>query len=236
MQQKLSEDKKNLVSEHMGLAKSIAAKICKRYDIGSETRDDIFSTAYLGLTEAAMRYDFRQGVAFSSFAYHRIQGSILDGLRKKPIMGPQKKPRLLNDYVTNDYLQNQSAAEAALPRALSMEEGIQRIGDHIADLVTITQVSLDVETLYDHEALCDDDPLSELEKKEERRAVAEAIKNLPKRERKLLEIIYFKKKSFKEAGESLGLSRSWVSRVHVNGIRLIRKHFQRQGEILKTPS
>ncbi len=236
MHQKLSEDQQSLVSEHMGLAKSIASRICKRYNIETDTRDDIFSTAYLGLAEAAIRYDSREGVAFSSFAYHRIQGSIIDGLRKRPLMGPKKKSRVLNDYVTNDYLQNQSAAEANLPPARSLEEGIQRMGDHMASLVTMTQVSLDTENLHDFEGSIDDDPLKQLEKKEEGRAVAEGIKNLPERERKLLEMIYFKKKSFKEAGESLGLSRSWVSRVHVHGIRLLRKRLKQQGESGQKPS
>jgi RNA polymerase sigma factor FliA len=44
--------------------------------------DELKSAAYLGLTEAASRYDDTKGVQFSTYAYPRIQGAILDYLRE----------------------------------------------------------------------------------------------------------------------------------------------------------
>jgi len=45
--------------------------------------DDLRSAAYLGLVEAASRFDTNLGVAFSTFAYPRISGAICDFLREQ---------------------------------------------------------------------------------------------------------------------------------------------------------
>lgn len=45
--------------------------------------EDLKSAAYLGLVEAATRYDESKGVAFSTFAYPRIFGEIHDFLRRQ---------------------------------------------------------------------------------------------------------------------------------------------------------
>jgi RNA polymerase sigma factor (sigma-70 family) len=43
--------------------------------------EDLRSAAYLGLVEAANRYNPDLGICFSTFAYRRINGSIIDYLR-----------------------------------------------------------------------------------------------------------------------------------------------------------
>lgn len=44
--------------------------------------EELRSAAYLGLTEAANRFDASRGIAFSTFAYPRILGAIIDFLRQ----------------------------------------------------------------------------------------------------------------------------------------------------------
>lgn len=45
--------------------------------------EELQSAAYLGLTEAASRFDESKGIAFSTFAYPRISGAIVDHLRQQ---------------------------------------------------------------------------------------------------------------------------------------------------------
>jgi RNA polymerase sigma factor (sigma-70 family) len=44
--------------------------------------EELRSAAYLGLTEAANRFDESRGIAFSTFAYPRILGAIIDFVRQ----------------------------------------------------------------------------------------------------------------------------------------------------------
>jgi len=45
--------------------------------------EELQSAAYLGLTEAANRFDENRGISFSTFAYPRIMGAIVDQLRQQ---------------------------------------------------------------------------------------------------------------------------------------------------------
>lgn len=70
-----------LVETHIALANKIASqkKKCLPRHIDIE---ELRSAAYLGLVEAASRFDATKGVAFSTFAYPRIWGAIIDHLRQ----------------------------------------------------------------------------------------------------------------------------------------------------------
>jgi len=70
-----------LIEENLLLAKKIAFDKKKSLPNFVDL-DDLQSAAYLGLVEAANRFDETRGIAFSTFAYPRIFGSVLDFLRQ----------------------------------------------------------------------------------------------------------------------------------------------------------
>jgi RNA polymerase sigma factor (sigma-70 family) len=71
-----------LVRDHISYAEKIAFKkkksLPKFVDI-----DEIKSAAYLGLVEAANRFDLSRGVDFKTFSFPRIVGAICDYLRER---------------------------------------------------------------------------------------------------------------------------------------------------------
>lgn len=50
--------------------------------------DDLVGAGFVGLCEAAKRYRKKRGVRFSAFAFHRIEGAILDELRHQRLHLP----------------------------------------------------------------------------------------------------------------------------------------------------
>ena len=71
----------SLIIEHLSLAEKLAYK--KKKVLPSFVNvEELKSAAYLGLVEAASRFDSEYGVAFSTFAYPRIFGAIHDYLRE----------------------------------------------------------------------------------------------------------------------------------------------------------
>lgn len=70
-----------LIEENLFLAKKIASDKKKSLPNFIDF-EDLQSAAYLGLVEAANRFDASRGIAFSTFAYPRIFGAILDYLRQ----------------------------------------------------------------------------------------------------------------------------------------------------------
>jgi len=78
----MNKFQQKLVEQYVPLANKLAydkKKMLPRFvDV-----EDLKSAAYLGLSEAASRFDPDYGVVFSTFAYPRIFGAIHDHLRKE---------------------------------------------------------------------------------------------------------------------------------------------------------
>jgi len=78
---KTAEKVRELVENHIGLANKLAAKK-KKLMPSFVSFEELQSAAFLGLTEAANRFDADRGFCFTTYAYPRISGAINDYLRE----------------------------------------------------------------------------------------------------------------------------------------------------------
>lgn len=95
-------DRSTLVLTHMNIAETLAAKKKRRVP-PSVTYDDLKSAAYLGLVDAAAKYDAAYGTPFDLYARVRIAGAIKDYLRECG-WGPRGNPVIMGtiDAAPND--------------------------------------------------------------------------------------------------------------------------------------
>jgi RNA polymerase sigma factor for flagellar operon FliA len=70
-----------LVEAHLQFAQKIS-NIKRRSLPRRISTEEIQAAAYMGLVEAANRFDSSKGVAFTTYAYPRIAGAIIDYLRE----------------------------------------------------------------------------------------------------------------------------------------------------------
>lgn len=84
-----SEDNEELILSHLPLVRSIAKRLQRRYCLDIDL-EELISYGLMGLVEAAERFDPNKGFRFSSFAYQRVRGAILDGLGE---LGPMPRTR-----------------------------------------------------------------------------------------------------------------------------------------------
>ena len=54
----------------------------------------------------------------------------------------------------------------------------------------------------------------------------EAVKRLPDKNRRVLEGYYYEDKSLEEIGAGMGLSKSWVCRVHAKSLEMVREYLE----------
>jgi RNA polymerase sigma factor for flagellar operon FliA len=59
---------------------------------------------------------------------------------------------------------------------------------------------------------------------EQRDVMKQGVQILPERERALVEAVYFGGTTIEEAGQRLGLSKSWASRMHAKALERIKKY------------
>lgn len=72
--------RETLILQHLNLVRAISWNVAQRLPRSVST-DDLASAGTLGLIAAADRFDSSRGLAFSTYARHRIMGAILDFLR-----------------------------------------------------------------------------------------------------------------------------------------------------------
>src|SRR5687768_2358434 len=75
-------ERARLIESHRFLVWKAVRLIWPRVQAHVE-RQELVSLGDLGLVEAAGRYDPAGGASFATFAWYRVQGAILDGLRSQ---------------------------------------------------------------------------------------------------------------------------------------------------------
>ena len=95
----------------------------------------------------------------------------------------------------------------------------------IDELIPAYFLSLDAE---DAPEIADSSaPASEiLEQKDMFRLIRNLVQSLPEDEQKLVERLYFKQISMTEISREMGITKSWVSRLHTKAIRRLREKLE----------
>ncbi|MDZ4697010.1 MAG: sigma-70 family RNA polymerase sigma factor [Deltaproteobacteria bacterium] len=223
-------ERDKLVGQHLDLVQGIAAKVRAQFGKHLE-HEDLVAFGNTGLVEAASRFEAGRGAAFSTFAYYRIRGAMVDGLRT---MGPFSRADIRHQRAaerTHAYLQDHadnSSAAMADDSGASQKPGevLASIAETLSGIATISLVSLDLPDAVepaDPSAIQADAALSESQQAER---IRRAVKSLPDKERQLMEAHYFGDKNLMEAGAAMGLSKSWACRLHARAVNLLRKRLQ----------
>jgi len=95
-------------------------------------------------------------------------------------------------------------------------------------LIPVYLLSLDsgeVPDLEDHKTSA----LEELEQRELLDLVRELVAELPEDDRRLIEAVYFKQCSLVEYAASIGVTKSWTSRLHARAIKRLRELMVKRG-------
>ena len=207
-----------LVETNLPYAHAIAAEVIRKLPFDLE-RKDIRSWAELGLVEATNSFDPTLGVQFKTFAYYRIKGAIYDGLRKMGWYSKGQYQQLRFEMAANEYMRDFSEQR---PGAASPEPQLQNLKDVTASVVSCYMLSLEG---IAHDPV-DQGQVSAEEvvlRKQQTDNLKLSLKRLPERNRRVLESFYFEGLTLEEIGRRLGLSKSWVCRLHAKSLEILRK-------------
>jgi RNA polymerase sigma factor FliA len=219
-----ASEKNQLVEQHLPLVQAIARKVKKTLG-ASIDYEDLVGYGSKGLVEAADRFDGRHGVAFTTFAYYRVRGAMYDGLRTMGWYSRADYARYRAEERANEYLQSQSDREGAAGAAPggppASAEVLASVAQVLSGVAAVHITSLEAASAVADETFAAPDAAIDTERLGKR--VREAIKTLPEKERRLMEMYYFADKNLLEAGAELGLSKSWACRLHARAVDLLRQ-------------
>jgi RNA polymerase sigma factor for flagellar operon FliA len=216
-------DRSELAARHLDLARRAATLYYGRVR-AHISYDELVAIASVGLTEAANRYDPSLGASFKTFAWYRVQGAIVDGLRKETALPRSVWARIVALRATASYLEAQAdRANAAKNQAeaATTADKLRDVKAALGAIRTMYTVSLNEvapDSLVANEARPEDTLMRERQKK----ALVAALEELPEKERALMHKHYVEGKTLLDAGAELGMSKSWASRLHARAVDQLR--------------
>jgi len=223
-------DRDRLLLEHLPTVRYLARRIHERLPQHVEL-EDLISAGVVGLIDAFSKFDHSKKVQFKSYAQFRIRGAILDSLRTLDWSPRElrRKGRAVEEAIrsTTQRLGRAPAEqEIATEMDLTLNEFQQLLGDlkglEIGSLhMERTEDSGDQELAY-IPGSPDEDPLFRCLKGELKQRLADAIEELPERERLVLTLYYYEELTMKEIGVTLGVVESRVSQIHSAAVLRLR--------------
>jgi RNA polymerase sigma factor for flagellar operon FliA len=205
----------------------IVAKQMSRRVGHAVTLDDLQSFGHEGLLHAARSFDPDHGVPFRRWANLRIKGAIIDGLRQLGNLPRRLYRELASIEAADRVLAVYDEEDAARP-ATTPDSANDRLSEYLSGLAT----ALSLGSVISPESLPSDDasPEEQFATAEFQARVRAVVAALPERERALIERYYFEGQTLDEAAASIGLSKSWGSRLHARAIEAILKELRRSGD------
>ncbi|QDV05033.1 RNA polymerase sigma factor FliA [Planctomycetes bacterium Poly30] len=222
-----SVDRDKLILDHVPLLKHIVGRLF--FDVpGSLDRDDLFGYGMMGLISAADAWDASRGLAFSTFAYPRIRGAILDELRRMDFLprGRREKVRAVDKVI--EKLEQESRSKPT-PEEIAEELGwsVGEVDEVFVTASTAIHTSIDQDRGADGvggglaSMLLDprsDDPVGSAEFEEMKGLLVGAIAALPTQEKTVITLYYAEELLLREIAEVLEVTESRVSQIHSRAI------------------
>lgn len=219
------------------IARRISTKLPRHYEL-----EDLVSDGVVGLLSAAERFDPNRGVKFETFATYYIKGSILDNLPKVPVIKSTGQVQVQKANVpTEETYQDEeedssfsdSSDEVENESNLLYNKITQISYNYILSLDAPSSSSSDGEESYSLISQLGklDTIQNDIEFEELQNILRVAIEHLPNQERTTLKYYYFSKMPFNEIGKKLGLSESWVSRIHKRALEQLRSKLGKKKSI-----
>ena len=223
---KSAELREQIIVEYAPLVKVVAGRLSMYLGYNVEY-DDLVGYGVFGLIDAIDKYDMAKDVKFETYASLRIRGAILDQIRKM-------------DWIPRTIRQRQKKIDAAI-KDIEAQSGKTATDEEIAKSLGISDdeytgwqqqmmvtnvVSLNEFTDQGMEAPIDrssagsrfDSPEQNIEQEELKQMLAESLKLLTEKERKVVMLYYYEELTLKEISNILEVSESRVSQLHTKAL------------------
>ena len=208
-----------------GMVRSIATRLRNQMRLRVDL-DDLVQAGMVGLVEAANRFDPDAGVAFTTFAFTRVRGSIVDSLAGITGIRRSQARQLSRLRAANEFMESQELADPGQDDATFVSQAITgamfaadfaEIGD---DIAATPQGDGDVNPFRV-------DAEKSIGSAQLRALVLQSLDHLAEDEAHLLRAHYLEGRSLQSVATERGISRSWASRVHTRALRNARSVMRR---------
>ena len=209
----------------------LVLSIIQRFSGRRENADDLFQVGCIGLVKAVDNFNLTLDVKFSTYAVPMIIGEIRRYLRDNNSIRISRSVRDLayRALQAREELTRERECEPT-PEQIAEKLGVERAAVVQALEAIVEPISL-YEPVYNEggDSIYVLDQLSDTSAADEHWleniALRDAMSRLAERERKIIELRFYKNKTQMEIADSIGISQAQVSRLEKGAIEKIRRFF-----------
>ena len=219
----------DLVVKYLPLIKYVVSRMAVTPPQGLDY-EDLLSFGVFGLLDAVDKFDPSKGFVFQTYAVPRIRGAILDELRKCDwySRSAREKVQKLNKVMEQILRDKGEIRDEWVMAEMGIDEDeyfeIQELAGRgyitsLDDTTPLEEGDVPVEaTLADERETMEE----RMDAEAERQELAEALAQLPERERTMLSLYYYEGLNLKEIGKVLDVTESRVSQIHGKALSMLR--------------
>lgn len=228
------ELRNQLVMHYSYIARTVAVQM---YGLSSNYAqvEDIVNEGILAIIGCIEKYDPSKGASFKAYAFRRVQGAVIDFVRKQDWFPRRVRVNARNIMTTHDQLCNE------LMREPTEEEMSQRLGLSLKDYrknshEAANSLIFSFEGIIQNMATTGNQlnvfagdsslPESRLDQKELRQALQEAIESLSERERLVVTLYYFERMKLSSIAKIMNVSDQRVSQINTRAILKLKKKLE----------
>lgn len=215
---RIKSERDELIENNLGLVHACANRFKGR---GAEY-DDLFQAGCVGLIKAADNFDPQRGFSFSTYAVPVILGEIKRIFRDG---GTVKVGRAIKEK-SRAAVKRRDEISLSLGREPTIGELAESLGIDAAETAMLLNASMPVMSLtVGEDGECQTDiPIESPESKiSDFLALRQVLQTLDERDRRMIELRYYRSKTQSETAKILGMTQVQVSRREKAVLEIIRK-------------
>jgi RNA polymerase sigma factor FliA len=231
-----------LVLTYVPLVRHLAYRKVRELPAWCEV-DDLVSAGVEGLIGALDRYDPAKGASLEQFVWTRIQGAVLDSLRRldwapRSLRRWEREAERAGDAFFRETGRRPNEAELAAKMGIEPSELNARLRDlstaELTSLDSVTSAEEDdgvalVQTIADLDQRAN--PEAEATRTIARERFRRAFSHLSERERKVAVMLYTQGRTLSEIGDVIGVSESRVCQIHGELKKRLRSSLRRDADL-----
>lgn len=230
-----SESREQLMMEYLPHVKRIVNRMAIHLPSTVDI-EDLYNVGVIGLIQAIDRYDASRDNKFITYATHRIRGAVLSELRSRDFLSRSNRRKIREMDRAYAMLEQQLGRDAEDHEVADLLQIDLEQLDAIKRLSTISFISFEEMGYSDSndkgrllKFVTDEAPdaFSMANLNELKQVMAQAIEQLPEKEKLVLSLYYFDELNMKETGMVLNITESRVSQIHSQAIIRLRNKLRR---------
>ena len=210
----------------------LVLSIIKRFYARGENLDDLFQVGCVGLIKAMDNFDIEQNVQFSTYAVPMIIGEIKRYLRDNNSIRVSRSVR----EIAYKALAIQEKIKKEENREVQIDEIAKELKVEREEVIMSLDAIQEPISLQEPAYIDSDDSINILDQISDKKssdeiwtesiAIAQAMKNLNKKEKTIITKRYFEGRTQMEIAEEIGISQAQVSRLEKDAIKNIKRNYK----------